>query len=398
MRVVINGLAALKPKTGVGHHVANLTAALAAACPGDEFTLYPGRRLSRLVCRLNRPPAPAAGPSPRPARAFALAWSAAKVASRFHFAAYTRAFRFDLYHEPNFVPFPSRLPTVVTVHDLSVLKFPQWHPPDRVRMHKRRFLDELKRAAHVIVVSEAVRRELVADLGLPADRVTAIPNGVGPAFRPLPPGEVEPVRARLGLPPRYLLCVGTIEPRKNVGTAMRAFADLPAEVREACPLVLVGPWGWKSDADREFFERVGRDRGVRHLGYVADTDLPAVYAGAGGLVYPSYYEGFGLPPVEMLACGGAVLASTAAAVREVCGPHAAFVEPDDLPGWRAAMLRLATDPGYRDDLRRGGPAHAAHFTWERTAQATAAVYRQVLASSVPGPVPAASGVSARPAA
>jgi glycosyltransferase involved in cell wall biosynthesis len=399
MRVVINGLAALKPKTGVGHHVANLAAALAAEFPGDEFALYPGERIGGLVRRLNRPADPPAGPRSRGGRSplgrvLALAKSTAKAASRFHFAAYTRAFRFDLYHEPNFVPFPSRLPTVVTVHDLSVLKFPQWHPPDRVRMHERQFLRGLRQAAHVIVVSEAVRRELIADLGLPADRVTVIPNGVGPAFRPLPPEEVEPVRARLGLPPRYLLCVGTIEPRKNVGTAMRAFADLPADVRESCPLVLVGPWGWKSDADREFFERVGRHRGVRHLGYVADADLPAVYAGAVGLVYPSYYEGFGLPPIEMLACGGAVLASTAAAVREVCGPHAAFVEPDDLAGWRDAMFRLATDPGYRDDLRRGGSTHAARFTWERAARETMAVYRRVLGL----PTIASAPVSARPAA
>jgi alpha-1,3-rhamnosyl/mannosyltransferase len=250
----------------------------------------------------------------------------------------------------------------------------------------------------VIVVSEAVRRDVIADLGVPAGRVTAVPNGVGPAFRPLPAAGVEAVQGRLGLPRKYFLCVGTIEPRKNVGTAMRAFADLPTEVRESCPLILVGPWGWKSDAEREYFEGVGRDRGVRHLGYVADADLPALYAGAAGLVYPSHYEGFGLPPLEMLACGGAVLASTADAVREVCGPHAAFIEPDDLPGWRSTMLRLATDAEFRDGLRRGGVAHAARFTWERVARETAAVYRRVLAPSVPGPASPANALSSRPAA
>ncbi len=396
MRVVINGLAALKPKTGVGHHVAHLARALAIVCPEDEFALYPGTRLGGLVRRLNRAPAAGAGPSGGRSvrgRLFGLAKSAAKAASRFHFAAYARAFGFDLYHEPNFVPFPSRLPTVVTVHDLSVLRFPDWHPADRVRVHERRFLRGLEQATHVIVVSESIRREVVGDLGFPADRVTAVPNGISPAFRPLPPDEVEVTRVRLGLPQRYFLCVGTIEPRKNVGTVMRAFADLPAAVRADCPLVLVGPWGWKSEADREFFEQTGRDRGVRHLGYVADADLPAVYAGAVGLVYPSFYEGFGLPPVEMLACGGAVLASTDPAVREVCGPHAAFLDPADLPGWRAAMLRLVTDLSYRDDLRRGGVAHAARFTWERAARQTMAVYRGVL--GLPTFAPSASS---RPAA
>jgi alpha-1,3-rhamnosyl/mannosyltransferase len=396
MKVVINGLAALKPKTGVGHHVANLSASLTETYPDDAYTLYPGRRMAGLVRRLNRPSAASARRSAPGllGRSLGLVKATAKAASRFHFAAYTRAFGFDLYHEPNFVPFPTALPTVVTVHDLSVLRFPEWHPADRVRAHEKRFNDGLRHAAHVIAVSDAIRREIISDLGVPADRVTAIANGVGPAFRPLPAAAVEPVRARLGLPQRYYLCVGTIEPRKNVGTAMRAFADLPAEVRESCPLVLVGPWGWKSDADRDYFEGIGRGRGVRHLGYVADDDLPAVYAGAVGLVYPSHYEGFGIPPLEMLACGGAVLASTADAVREVCGEYAALIAPDDLPGWRAALLRLATDPGYRDDLRRDGVAHAARFTWERAAEETAAVYRHVLAPSAP----AANILSSRPAA
>jgi alpha-1,3-rhamnosyl/mannosyltransferase len=403
MRVVINGLAALKPKTGVGHHVANLTAALAATFPNDDYTLYPGRRMAELVHRLNRPPTAATGPTNRPkaglmSQGLGLAKAAAKAASRFHFAAYTRAFTFDLYHEPNFIPFLSGLPTVVTVHDLSVVRFPEWHPADRVRMHERRFATGLRQAAHVVVVSEAVRREVIAHLGVSADRVTAVPNGVGPAFRPLPSAEVEAVRARLELPQRYFLCVGTIEPRKNVGSAMQAFADLPADVRESCPLILVGPWGWKSDGEREYYENVGRVRGIRHLGYAADADLPALYAGAVGLVYPSHYEGFGLPPLEMLACGGAVLASTAGAVKEVCGPHAAFIEPEDLPGWRTAMYRLATDADFRDGLRRGGVAHAARFTWERVAEETAAVYRHVLAPSAPGPVSPANALSSRPAA
>jgi glycosyltransferase involved in cell wall biosynthesis len=399
MRVLINGLAALKPKTGVGHYVASLANALKSVCPDDEFVLYPGRPAATLVSRLNR----SAGSPSRPGRSIirgglSLAKAAAKAASRFHFTAYTRAFWFDLYHEPNFVPFPSRLPTVVTVHDLSVLRFPEWHPADRVRTHERLFRRGLEQAAHVVVVSETVRREVVGELGLTADRVTAIPNGISPAFRPLSGEEIEPVRARLSLPPRYFLCVGTIEPRKNLITAMRAFADLPAAVRGDCPLVMVGPWGWKSEADRHYFERYGRSSGVRHLGYIADEDLPAIYAGAVGLVYPSHYEGFGLPPLEMLACGGAVLASTAAAVREVCGPHASFIEPDDLTGWRIAMLRLATEPGYRDELCRGGVAHAARFTWERAARATADVYRQVLTPSERTPSPVTNVLSTRPAA
>ena len=245
MRVVLNGLAALKPKTGVGHHVADLFAALNAA--DDQFTLYPGELLGRAARALRTRKATAApGPTrPHPLRDWMrrAAKSAAVAASRVHFAAFTRAFRFDLYHEPNFVPFPSRLPTVITVHDLSVLKYPQWHPADRVKQHQRHFLKGLGKARHVIVVSEAVRNELIDELNCPPHCVTAVHNGVGPQYRPQPEEEVRRVRLAYDLPERFFLCVGTIEPRKNLTTAMRAFVGLPAAVREQCPLVLVGPWG-----------------------------------------------------------------------------------------------------------------------------------------------------------
>jgi alpha-1,3-rhamnosyl/mannosyltransferase len=324
--------------------------------------------------------------------------AAAKAATGAHFAGYTTAFRFDLYHEPNFVPFVTRLPTVVTVHDLSVVRFPEWHPADRVRLHDTLFRRRLERAERVIVVSEAVRAEVISHLGVPAAKVVTVHNGIGTRFRPHTAEEVASVRGRLGLPDRYFLCVGTIEPRKNVGTAIRAFADLPPAVRERCPLVLAGPWGWKADADRELFDRIGQPAGVRHLGYVPDADLPAVYAGATGLVYPTRYEGFGLPPAEMLATGGLVLASTDPAVREVCGPHAEYLDPDDVTGWRTALHRIATDAEYRRSVSAGGPEWVRRFSWERAARETITVYRQVLNPSQPGPEAGASALSSRSAA
>lgn len=386
MRVVLNGLAALKPKTGVGHHVADLFDALAAD-PADQFTLYPGQFLGNAAKTLRRskagggPPAPS---HPRPVREWLARTvkSAAVAASRLHFAGFTRAFRFDLYHEPNFVPFPSRLPTVITVHDLSVLKYPQWHPADRVKQHQRHFLRGLGKAQHVIVVSEAVRQELIDELNCPPHCVTAVHNGVSPQYRPQSAEEVARVRRAYDLPDQFFLCVGTIEPRKNLTAAMRAFVGLPPAVRSACPLVLVGPWGWRSDAERELFDREGLAAGVRHIGYVPAADLPAVYSAARVLVYPSHYEGFGLPPVEMLACGGAVLASTADAVREVVAGHAWFVDPDDVGGWKDALHRAATEGEFLDRLRSNGAKLAAKYTWERAAAETRRVYAKVLGREV----------------
>jgi alpha-1,3-rhamnosyl/mannosyltransferase len=315
------------------------------------------------------------GPSPR--------WKArlidlAKAAYRVHFQAAAGWGNFDLYHEPNFVPIDTHLPTVVTVHDLSVVLHPERHPADRVAFHEKHFHRGIAAADHVIVVSESIREEVMATLGLPADRVTAVHNGIGHQFRPQASEVVEALRRKLNLPSRYFLAVGTIEPRKNIATILRAFCDLPTSIREACPIVLAGGWGWKSERERDLFEDEARHRGVIHLGYVDDADLPAIYSGADALLYPSFYEGFGLPPVEMLACGGAVIASTAAAVREVVGGHAVLLESHDLDGWREAMRRAVAEPGWLDSTRSGGQAHASPFTWEAAARRTTAVYRQVL--------------------
>jgi alpha-1,3-rhamnosyl/mannosyltransferase len=384
MRVVMNGLAALKTRTGVGHYVANLHRHLTRLFPDSGFSLYPDGGLAPLVERAHQLFNDGGGPATgnRPARWTRLlrlglqtAKHAGKIAAGVHFAHHCRGLGFDLYHEPNFIPFATDLPTVVTVHDLSVLLHPEWHPADRVKHHERHFAPAVRRATHVIVVSEQVRAEALRETGLRPERVTTIHNGVAPEFRPLPGAVVAGCRARLGLPQRYFLCVGTIEPRKNILTVLRAFADLPGGIRAACPLILAGPWGWKSEAERDFFLTIAQPAGAVYLGYVPAADLPAVYNGATALLYPSLYEGFGLPPVEMLACGGVVICSReAAAVREVVGRHGLYMDAGDVAGWRDALRRLADGAV----APCGGVEHAARFTWDRAARETFAVYETVL--------------------
>lgn len=377
MRVVLNGLASLKPKTGVGVYVAELSAALKRR-RDVSLAVYPDVDLARIASRGYRLIGSGCGGSGGSSVIGHMAHAAkhlGKIAVGVHFARTCLAAGYDLYHEPNFVPLPCELPAVVTVHDLSVLLFPQWHPADRVRHHETHFAGAVKRAAHLICVSEHVRAEVIQAFGVSPSRVTAVPNGVSPAFRPLAKTVVDECRDRLGLPSRYQLCVGTVEPRKNLMTVLRAFVDLPAADRERCPLVLAGPWGWKSDQDREYFEATARAAGVIRLGYVAAADLPALYNGATALLYPSYYEGFGLPPVEMLACGGSVVCSAAAAaVRGVVGPFGTFLPASDVQAWRDIMRRIAacelTAPV-------GGITHANRFTWDRTADETVCVYDRV---------------------
>jgi alpha-1,3-rhamnosyl/mannosyltransferase len=295
--------------------------------------------------------------------------------------ARVRAGLFDVYHEPNFMPSPCRRPTVATIHDLSVLLHPEWHPADRVTWFQRGLKRMLGQCVHFLTVSDAARREIVRVLGVPASRVSRTYNGVRPWLRPMDDAEVRPALRALGLRPGYLLYVGTIEPRKNVLTLLRAYCDLPRPLRERHPLVLAGGWGWKAEPVADYFRDVARHRGAVRLGYVPEAALGALYNGARALAFPSVYEGFGLPPVEMLACGGAVLASTAEAVAEVAGPAAPLIEPHDLAGWRDALRRALSDDDWLASLREGAADYARPFTWDKCAADTLRVYRSVAAGN-----------------
>jgi glycosyltransferase involved in cell wall biosynthesis len=396
MRVLVNELSAQGARTGIGHYTAQLLRCLRAQAPHDFIESFPGpwvqRRRAiwqRLRARLQpaeSKAAPGAVPTDhtagprRPgwrawclgrARALARKWLVSELQSR------GRRGAFDLYHEPNAIPLPTDLPTVVTIPDLSVLLYPEWHPADRVAEYESHFHKGLAQGRHFLAISEFTRQELIHKLGLRPDQVTRTYMGVRPGLGPMTETAVQAVLRRLGLPPRYFLYLGTIEPRKNLLTLLRAYVKLPAEVRERFPLLLAGGWGWKSADVAAFFHDEGRHRGVIYTGYLPEEHLGAVLNGARALVYPSFYEGFGLPPVEMMACGGAVLCSTAEALVETAGGRAHLVDPLDEEGWREALRLAAMDDDWHTALRRGAVEAVRQFTWERCAADTLAVYRAV---------------------
>ena len=381
MRVVVNGLPALKPKTGVGHYTASVLAEFqhASAFPDGRLREWVARSY-RVVAGASKPPGASkstllcslvkrSSPLLRDVGNFALGRA---------FRAMCARERFDLYHEPNFIPFACDLPTVTTIHDLSVLAHPEWHPADRVRAWEKQFLAGVGRSAHFVAVSEAARQEVLRVLGVSPSRVTAVHNGIRESLCPQSPAAVAAVREALRLPDRFLLHVGTIEPRKNLLMLMRAFVALPATLRERCPLVLVGGWGWNTAEVADYFHSTARSAGVRHVGYAADGDLAALYTAARALVYPSLYEGFGLPPLEMMACGGAAVASDIAPHREVAGGQALLIDPRDEIAWRDAIAGLIADDDMVRSLRNGAERHARPFTWARCAAETRAVFRKVL--------------------
>jgi alpha-1,3-rhamnosyl/mannosyltransferase len=383
MRVVVNQLAALGRRTGIGHYTAELLRCLRQQAPPGSIHVFPNylthcAREAWLWLRRRlesgNGAASSAGAGLRGAALVQMRGYGRTFLTRY-FKVLCRLKQFDLYHEPNFIPMPSDRPTIATLHDLSVLLHPEWHPADRVAHFERYFREGLERCTHFLAISEYGRQEVIRTLGIPPERVTRTYMGIRPGLAPLPEQEVRAVLARLGLPGQYLLYLGTIEPRKNVLRLLRVYCSLPESLRARWPLLLVGGWGWNTADVAEYLHAQARHRGVVHLGYVADEHVPYLYNGARALVYPSLYEGFGMPPIEMMACGGAVLASTAGALVETVGGQAHLVPAEDDDGWRQALLRVLAEDDWWQSLREGAVEAARPYTWDNCAAVTLRVYR-----------------------
>lgn len=275
----------------------------------------------------------------------------------------------------NVVPLLAPCPTVVTVHDLAFLRF-NLHKPA-----KRRYLAALtrlsvKRAAHVITVSEFTRREVLELLDVAPDKVTAIHNGRDDRFKPVDEATIEDFRAARQLPPRFLLFVGTLEPRKNVSTLIKAYARV--KDRLGLPLLIGGGKGWLYDEMFDLVQRLQLEQDVRFLGFVARDDLPLFYAAATAIAYPSLYEGFGFPPLEAMSTGTPVVTSDAASLPEVVGDAALLAPPQSVEALATALVRITGDEALRADLRAKGFVQAQRFSWERAAQETMQVLRRVV--------------------
>ncbi len=273
--------------------------------------------------------------------------------------------------------------TVVTIHDLGYLYYPEAHTRfARWYLHlSTRW--SVRAARRIIAVSAATARDLQTRYRVPGRKIRVVLHGVDAAFqRVSDPAQLAEVAARYGLdgPAPYLLFVGTLQPRKNLGLLIEAFAGLRArwEPNAGPPpiLALGGKKGWLYDTLFAQVARLGLGDAVRFLGYVADGDLPALISGAAAVTLPSLYEGFGLPALEALACGAPLLAANASSLPEVTGEAALLLDPHDPAAWTAALLRVLTTPAMRADLAERGPARAAAFTWARCAAETLRVLEE----------------------
>jgi len=286
-----------------------------------------------------------------------------------------------LYHSPYYLmPYRPGVPTVLTVYDLIPLLFPH-HSTARARLLFRWMTALALRASHhVIAISEATRRDFVTHFRLPSERITTVNLAADPAFRPQPPEAVIALRARYELPDHYVLYLGSNKPHKNLVHLIEAWSHVSRFTPHASriTLVIAGAWDPRYPEARQRATALGLDEHVRWLGPVPDEDLPALYSGADLFVFLSLYEGFGLPPLEAMACGTPVIASNTSSLPEVVGDAGILVDPHDVAGLVEAIERLLTDDHLRAGLRARGLEQAGRFTWEKTARQTLRVYCQAI--------------------
>ncbi len=294
------------------------------------------------------------------------------------FAQHANAVPGAIYHETNYILKPFKGPCVTTVHDLSHLRFPEFHPAHVVRWLERSIEQSLARADRVITVSEVVREEVLAHYSLPAERVCVIYEGVEEDYRPRAAAETAPVLSSYGLRHGgYVLLVATLEPRKGIDVLLDAWEALPEEVRREYPLVLTGSKGWRNVALRERMQPFMDEGSVRHLGYVPAAHLPPLFSGAAVFSYPSVYEGFGLPVLDAMSSGVPVICRAGTSMAEFSAGACLLCETGDAQELAHNITSLLDSAELRAEWGARGRARARDFSWQRCARETAAVYAEL---------------------
>lgn len=385
MRVLLDGMAMLGRVTGIGWYVRNLASGLAAHPNVERVGVFDGCHVraveqalaanadERQVERHERLKAISARLPLR--RHLVAAWRG------LHFRRTVRAADWTLFHEPNYIAPAFSGPLVATVCDCCWQRYPKFQPAERLAWLNRRLPATLKRCAAVVTISEFSKREILESWPwLDSERVFVTPMGVdadyGAATCDL--AALANARVRLGLPERFVLYVGTLEPRKNLQGLLEAYRLLPADLRREYPLVLVGAAGWNRWYFRNLLEELRADGSLQTLGYLQRADLPLVMGAATAFAFPSLYEGFGMPPLEAAACGTPTVCGDIPALREVMGHAAVYVEPTCPEDIAAGLQHVLNDAALRLRLGILGKQRAALFTWRRCTEGTLAAYRAAL--------------------
>jgi glycosyltransferase involved in cell wall biosynthesis len=358
LQIVVDGVGLERPRAGVGVYTTQILHAMSVDRPDCRLTVFgpPGAFIHVPNTRYR--------PLPR----------TRLIGRHLQWPARIRQLKPNAYFGPaGVLPLGDvGCPSVITVHDLAIYRNAGWFPARQPLSTRYVVPRSVLRADVVIAVSENTAADIVDIFGIPRSRVEVVPHGVATSFTPMSAEDLAVARERLKLPDRFILFVGTIEPRKNLETLLEAWAMM----RDRPDLVVVGAWGWRYESIRERMSRMGPQ--LHHIDGLDPSDLPAIYNLARALAHPAWYEGFGLPPLEAMACGTPVLVSDRSSLPGVVDGAGMVVRADDPNAWRAALEKVIGDTDLAADLRHRGILRAAEFSWSRAARLTwAAIDRAI---------------------
>lgn len=375
-QIAFNATSLLNQNTGIAKYASKIAEAVSADPSIDPYFFY-GATWSRK--RINNPPTVTKTLLPKLRQYVPISYQIRSAIQEYTFSRGVQSIAPSVYFEPNIVSFKSDIPTVLTVHDLSWIYFPETHPIERVRFLNSKFERSLNKADRIITDATSVRSELVAEFSIDPERITAIPLGSDILISPLSKDKQRSILAHhqvnMG---KYFLIVGTLEPRKNQLTAIKAHANLPSGIRTEFPLLHIGGDGWGNNSFRTEIRDAELSRSVRRLGYISQGELNVLLENATALVFPSLYEGFGLPVLEALSVGVPVIASNRASLPEVLGEGGLLIDPFDVRGFSDAMFRLSQDPEMRAILSVKATAQAANFSWEKCQKSHLDIFKEFL--------------------
>ena len=375
MRIGIDGIPLAPPRAGIGHYTFELARSLAALLPEDDCEVIAPVPIS-LEADDGIPIPPNLSTVYVPVNAIRRRWWT------FGLPLYVRRNKLNLFHGTNYnLPLWYGCRTVVTIHDLSLLLHSNTHREDLVRRARTRLPTMTRIATRIITDSESVKREICEHLKVAPEKITAVPLAPRRAFHPADPQTARQTCRELGVEDDFILFVGTVEPRKNLITLVRAFEELLHTTELRPQLVIAGAKGWLNDELFANVDATARRERILFTGYISDDQLRALYSSCRVCVYPSLYEGFGLPTLEAMACGAPVITSRIPVMIETVGTSARLIEPTEVSQLTAALVELLTDENARQHFAASGFQRAAEFTWEKTARKTLEVYREALAVS-----------------
>lgn len=376
MKIVINTIPLLSPLTGVGNYIYQISKTLQNIDSINDYTYFYGYYSKKLFTyRENKE------------RFYKAKELIKKIPFVRDVARKSKGIinifwhrKFDLYFEPNFIPINIRAKKiVVTVLDFSFEIHPEWHPKDKVLFFKKYFWENIKKTDRIILNSEYIKESAINLFSLSEDKIRTIPLGYNNnIFRTYSKQNLRAIKDKYNLPESFMLFAGSIEPRKNLKSLIHAYMHLDKGIQKDFKLVLVGFKGWENNDIMELLNKLKSD--ITYIGYVPDEDLGKLYGLATLFVYPSLYEGFGLPPLEAMACGCPVVVSNVASLPEVCGDAAYYVDPYNVESIAEGMQKVLTDDTLRQSLIQKGIERAKLFSWEKSAKEHIKVFEEVLKS------------------